>query len=190
MTTLRSALITASALAAVNKFCLYGFLTLDAPRAGEAVNRTAAAAARCRFEPSPPATAGDDEATQMRLLELLGNVVRCGAGERLSDEAVWETVQCAYLLSKPERGSSRALQRRAEAALSDVVLHVFSRVADVVAAGRDRVDGSTLLYDPEGGQQAVAVRQTPASSSARHRQQHAPPYGAPVLTRLLQVRSD
>ena len=98
------------ALASVNKFLLYGFIAPGVPRAGDAVNRVARAATRCRFEPISRA---DDEATLMRLLELCANVVRCAAGAALSDAAVWDVTQCCFVIARIPHASA-LLQRTAE----------------------------------------------------------------------------
>lgn len=92
-----SGVVAGVALAALNKFLLYGFLSDGAPRAGAAVNRIVAAATQCRFEPT---SAAEDELVLLRLIELLGNALRCGAGRALSDDSVWDAVQCAFLIDR------------------------------------------------------------------------------------------
>lgn len=147
-----SGVVAGVAIAALNKFLLYGFLAARAPRASEAVNRIVRAATQCRFEPT---SAAEDELVLLRLLELLGNALRCGAGAALTDDSVWDAVQCAFLISRIDRGS-HLLRRSGENTLEAIVTHVFSRAHEFSAA-------------------------LPQSHS--HSLSQA--YGAPVLTRIL-----
>jgi len=146
-----SSVITGVALASVSKFLLYGFLGRDAPRAGEAVNRIARATTHCRFEPSSTA---DDEVVLMRLLEVIGNALRCGAGAALTDETVWDMAQCCFLISRVEHGS-HLLQKTGETTLSHIVMHVFSR-ADEIADAAER----------EAAEAAAAAAEAAAATAA------------------------
>ena len=104
-----SGVITSMALASINKFLLYGFITLDSPRAYEAANRIVAAATACRFEPT---STQEDESTLMRLLELLGNCVRSSVGVLLTDAHVWEAAQCCFRIACMDRCSHLLQVRR------------------------------------------------------------------------------
>lgn len=142
--------ITGAALSSINKFLLYGFISPEVPRAGDAVNRIAAAAAHCRFESS---SAREDESTLLRLLEVLGNCLRCASGPLLTDDNVWEMVQCCFRISQLEM-ASHLLEAFSETALAQLTLTVFSRVNEILTStipratsrGRDR--GATGSRSP------------------------------------------
>ena len=68
----------------------------------------------------------------MKLLELLGNCIRCGAGPLLNDENVWEMAQCCFRISRLSR-ASHLMQKTAEATLSHLILTVFSRIKEFSA---------------------------------------------------------
>ena len=89
----------------------------DFPRAREAVNAIAHAATSCRFESS---SAQDDEATLMKLLEVLGNCMRCGAGPLLTDDNVWDMCQCCFRIIHLAH-ASHLMRRMGEATLSHLV---------------------------------------------------------------------
>eukprot|EP01138_Halocafeteria_seosinensis_P010884 gb/GECG01011117.1/.p1 GENE.gb/GECG01011117.1/~~gb/GECG01011117.1/.p1 ORF type:complete len:2015 (+),score=275.06 gb/GECG01011117.1/:1-6045(+) len=119
--------LTEMALSAVNKFLLYGFVHPQAPRCREAVNKIAEAATQCRFESS---SSTDDEATLMKLLELLVNCLRSVAGPLLTDERVWQVTVCCFRIANIDR-ASYLLQKNAESTLTHVILTVFSRIDDL-----------------------------------------------------------
>jgi hypothetical protein len=186
-----SGVITGVALAAVNKFLLYGFISggagggaaaaagaaaADGPRFGgagagtgegetssssssssaaaaAAVNAVAFAVTHCRFEPS---STRDDEAVLMRLLEVLGNTLRCGAGALLTDESIWDIAQACFFISRVGSGSP-LLQRTGETALSHLIMHVFSRTHAIADAEEER----------EGGDVAGAARGAAAQAQAQ-----------------------
>jgi hypothetical protein len=152
-----SGVVAGVSLAALNKFLLYGFLSASAPGAATAVNRIVSAATQCRFEPT---SASEDELVLLRLLELLGNALRAGAGVCLTDDSVWDAVQCAFLISRIDRGS-HLLRRSGENTLEAIVTHVFSRAHEFVES-------------------AAAAGASPDVSSPANA-----PYGVPVLTRVL-----
>ena len=159
-----SGVVAGVALAALNKFLLYGFLSARAPRASEAVNCIVRAATQCRFEPT---SAAEDELVLLRLLELLGNALRCGAGADLTDDSVWDAVQCAFLISRIDRGS-HLLRRSGENTLEAIVTHVFSRAHEFFDATSTAVTTTTT-----------------ATTTAVKNISNNNPYGAPVLTRIL-----
>ncbi len=72
---------------------------------------------QCRFESS---SAQDDEATLMKLLEVIGNCMRCGAGPLLTDDDVWNMCQCCFRISRLPH-ASHLMARMAEATLSHIV---------------------------------------------------------------------
>ncbi len=72
---------------------------------------------QCRFESS---SAQDDEATLMKLLEVIGNCMRCGAGHLLTDDNVWDMCQCCFRISRLPH-ASHLMARMAEATLSHIV---------------------------------------------------------------------
>ena len=149
-----SGVVAGVSLAALNKFLLYGFLSVNAPGAATAVNRIVGAATQCRFEPT---SASEDELVLLRLLELLGNALRAGAGVCLTDDSVWDAVQCAFLISRIDRGS-HLLRRSGENTLEAIVTHVFSRAH-------------------EFAETAAGASDAPSDATT--------PYGVPVLTRVL-----
>ncbi|RYG52977.1 hypothetical protein EON66_09240, partial [archaeon] len=171
-----SALLTAIALSSLNKFLLYGFICPEAPRAQEAMNRIVLAATRCRFESIDK---HDDETALMRLLELLSQCVRSSAGVLLTDDSVWLAMQCCNTMADAEK-SSFLLRSTANATLSHIVLHMFSRLPAILAAeqAHERAAAAAALYHPR----ATAL---PAVIAEAGHQHVAHPYGVPVLTRTL-----
>jgi hypothetical protein len=165
-----SSVITGASLSSVNKFLLYGFLSHDVPRAAEAINQIAVAITHCRFEPS---SSTDDEVVLMRLLEVIGNALRCDAGNSLTDDNVWDMSQCAFLISRVERGS-HLLQKSGESTLSQIIMHVFSRT-----------DELSVLSSSSSISISQKVTSTANSTTAGH-SSLLMPYGPKILSRLLQ----
>lgn len=116
--------ITGIALQAINKFILYGLIQEDTIGGQGAVNAVAQAASKCKFESS---SSSDDETTLMQLLELVENTVRCSAGRMLTGYSVWEACQTCYRISDMPR-ASHLLRATADAALSHVILTLFTRL--------------------------------------------------------------
>ena len=56
----------------------------------------------------------------MKLLEVIGNCLRCGAGHLLTDDNVWDMCQCCFRISKLPH-ASHLMARMAEATLSHIV---------------------------------------------------------------------
>ena len=133
-----------------------------------------AAATACRFEPTGQF---EDEATLVRLLELLGNCVRGPAGALLTDAHVWDAAQCCFRIASMER-CSHLLQRTSQSALTQAVLHVFSRLHELLEAEGAAAAAAAAAAAPVGGSAGgVAV-------AAGHMRRHAP-YGVGVLARLM-----
>ena len=198
-------------LSAVNKFLLYGFVHPQAPRSREAVNKIAEAATQCRFESS---SATDDEATLMKLLELLVNCLRSAAGSLLTDERVWQVTVCCFRIANIDR-ASYLLQKNAESTLTHVVLTVFSRIDDLedtVGAGTadlltqaeshvmsgerynaETPEPDTQLHNNDArsqhsdsdSDQAARADQSSSLTAGHHHERSRHPYGSCVLTKML-----
>lgn len=97
-----------------------------------AINSIAYSTTHCRFEPS---TTKEDEAILMKLLEVLGNTLRCGSSIYLTDDNIWNIIQACFRISRVEQ-SSHLLQRTGESTLAHVIMHVFSRAHEITQQER------------------------------------------------------
>ena len=130
-----SGTITGVALNSVNKFLLYNFITLTSINAALSVNMIAESTADCRFE----ATSASDEMVLIKLLEVSEHCLRSPAGPLLTDANVWEIVQTCFRIAQ-HHPASALLHRTAEATLGHIVLTLFSRLPELIAA-RDQARG-------------------------------------------------
>lgn len=123
----------------------------------------------------------------MRLLELLGNCVRGPAGVLLTDAHVWEAAQCCFRIARMER-CSHLLQRTSQSALTQAVLHVFSRIHEILSEAPQGEAATAAPPASASGTPSHPSSGTPAHSSsgsvAGHLRRHVP-YGVPVLSRLM-----
>lgn len=142
--------------------------------------RVVAAATTCRFEPTG---LFEDEATLVRLLELLGNCVRGPAGALLTDAHVWEAAQCCFRIACMER-CSHLLQRTSQSTLTQAVLHVFSRLHELLAVAEEEAAVASSTQRSEVSSFAAGGEGGGAPVAAGHMRRHAP-YGVAVLSRLM-----
>jgi hypothetical protein len=142
--------MTGQALASINKFLLYGFITSTSPRAKEAINQIAVAISGCRFEATD---AENDEVVLMKLLEVVMHCLSCPAGPLLYSANVWSLAQTCFKLSRQTQ-SSALLRNTAENTLTHVVLTVFNLGGD---------EGSFL---PEPSSSAAAAAAAPRKPDA------------------------
>lgn len=130
----------------------------------------------------------------LRVLEVLSNAVRCGAGHLMSDDRVWDAAQCAYRVARRDKASA-LLRRGAESTLTAVVMAVYSRVTEILhceaaqaqsqqAPGTDngaQSDAYSTVAGVDASDNAVA-----ASTGVTNTAASVQPYGTPVLTRILK----
>jgi len=121
--------MTGRALSSINKFLLYGAVTLESPRGREAINLAVASVVECKFEAT---NSYSDEVVLMQLLEVMVNLLRCQAGSYISDANVWKMVQTCYRL-KSEQGTSQLLRSTAANSLTHLILTLFSRSRELIS---------------------------------------------------------
>ncbi len=115
--------ITGAALSSLHKFLLYGFMTMESPRARDGIDLIVRGVGRYSFEETDPES---DEVVLMKILELSALCLRCEVGSLLSESRCWELFQTCYGINCAENVSS-LLSTTAGNTLAHIVLIVFSR---------------------------------------------------------------
>lgn len=113
--------ITTVALAAMNKFVVYGLIQPQSPRVAESINMLASGVLNAQF---PASLTPNDEVVMLKILTVLIDTLRSAAGEYLTDETVWQMVKKAYQISRQPR-ISHLLRNSSEAILQQMVLTIF-----------------------------------------------------------------
>ena len=145
--------VTGVALASVNKFLLYGFITRETPRGAIAINEIAHAVSVCRFEATE---AHVDEVVVLQMMELMVHCLRCDAGPLLSDELVWDMLQSCFRISR-ESKATELLSHTAENTVAHMILTIF---------GRDLREMRTPT-DGDGGEESKPGTPSAASAAAK-----------------------
>ncbi len=115
--------ITGAALSSLHKFLLYGFMTMESPRARDGIDLIVRGVGKYSFEETDPES---DEVVLMKILELSALCLRCEVGSLLSETRCWELFQTCYAIKCAENVSS-LLSTTAGNTLAHIVLIVFSR---------------------------------------------------------------
>ena len=119
--------ITASALAAVDKFLSYGVVHARSPSLPAAMHALAQAGTHCKFEASD---AVSDELVLLRILDVLRAALDGPLGNSLADSAVCEMMETGLSMCCQMR-LSEMLRRSAERAMHKMVAAVFARLAQL-----------------------------------------------------------
>eukprot|EP00924_Labyrinthula_sp_SR-Ha-C_P002838 maker-scaffold_13-augustus-gene-8.10-mRNA-1 protein AED:0.26 eAED:0.30 QI:0/0/0/0.5/1/0.5/2/0/1178 len=122
--------ITGRSLTAVNKFLLYGTLNKDSPNVKNTINFAVASVVECQFESTNEYS---DEVVLMQLLEVLQNLVRCPAGEYISDGNIWRMIKVCWKIQKDVNNVSTVLLKSTAAnTLTHLVLSIFTRSNELI----------------------------------------------------------
>lgn len=116
--------LTSSALTALSKFALYGFLSEQCPRVQEGISLIANCISRCIFEETDWES---DELILMKLLELSTLCYRCNASRLLTIASAWDMYNTCISIHNHYR-ASKILKSEAENALVHLTLSAFGRV--------------------------------------------------------------
>ena len=166
--------VTGVALASVNKFLLYGFVTRETPHGAIAINEIAHAVSVCRFEATE---AHVDEVVVLQMMELMVHCLRCDAGVLLSDELVWDMLQACFRISR-ESKATELLSHTAENTVAHMVLTIFGRdLREMGTSAAAALAAKEIATLKEEGAPAAAA--SPSSSASAASQGPASPAAAP-----------
>ncbi len=137
--------ITGAALSSLHKFLLYGFMTMESPRARDGIDLIVRGVSRYSFEETDPES---DEVVLMKILELSALCLRCEVGSLLSETRCWELFQTCYGINCSENISS-LLGSTAGNTLAHIVLILFSRadygLPHITALNSEDIKGNTEM---------------------------------------------